>query len=153
LTAYRGKLLSGSEQGDPVHAASFLRRREIILEAQLMLTPGRLTRIFVHEVFHFAWVRLGNKKRLSYEALLQSELGHGAKGELGWSAEMYKRSLTDADSADRSRKWRHYACESFCDTAGWAFGGGARYAEMTLAERFRNRRLRWITSIADIIKV
>ena len=34
-------------------------------------------------------------------------------------------------------------CESFCDTAGWAFGGGARYVEMTLAKRFRNLRMKW----------
>ena len=47
----------------------------------------------------------------------------------------------------------HYACESFCDTAGWAFGGSPRYAEMTLAAEFRKGRMRWLTSIADIIEV
>ncbi|MEP6536524.1 MAG: hypothetical protein ABJF23_14450 [Bryobacteraceae bacterium] len=136
-----------------MHGASFLRRREIILEAELLRTPGRLSRIFVHEVFHFAWVRLGNQKRCAYEALLQSELRRGARGELGWSAELLKQTLTERDRTTRSRKWRHYACESFCDTAGWAFGGGARYAEMTLAGRFRSSRMRWIRSVADIIKV
>ena len=136
-----------------VHAASFLRRREIVLEAQLLSTPGRLSRIFVHEVFHFAWLRLGNEKRHSYEALLQSEIERGAHGELGWSAESAKQNLTASDRTNRSRKWRHYVCESFCDTAGWAFGGRRRYAEMTLAGQFRKGRMRWLTSIAGIIKV
>ncbi len=153
LTAHRGKLLSGSPQGTAVHAASFLRSREIILEEQLLRTPGRLARIFVHEVFHFAWLRLGNEKRRSYESLLRSEMERGARGELGWSAESLKQSLTNSDRATRSRKWRHYACESFCDTAGWAFGSRRRYAEMTLARPFRKGRQRWFTSIADIIKV
>ncbi len=130
-----------------------MRRREIILEAQLLRTPGRLARIFLHEVFHFAWVRLGNEKRRAYETLLQSEIKRGARGELGWSAESVKLNLMAADWATRSRKWRHYVCESFCDTAGWAFSGSSRYAEMTLAAQFRKARMRWLASIADIIKV
>ena len=119
----------------------------------MLRTPGRLARIFVHEVFHFAWLRLGNEKRHSYEAILHSEMDRGARGELGWSAESVKLQLIDSDLATRSRKWRHYVCESFCDTAGWVFGGSPRYAEMTLARQFRQRRMRWLTSIADIISV
>jgi hypothetical protein len=153
LTTHRGQLLSGSDQGTAVHAAAFLRRREIILDELLLRTPGRLARIFVHEVFHFAWLHLGNEKRHSYEALLQAEMQRGARGELGWTAESMKRDLTHSDRTTRSQKWRHYACESFCDTAGWAFGGSPRYAEMTLARQFRKGRMRWFTSIADIIKV
>lgn len=145
LTTYRGQLLSGSDRGTAVHAASFLRRREIILDEQLLRTPGRLARIFVHEVFHFAWLHLGNEKRHSYEALLQSEMERGARGELGWSAESLKQDLTYSDRAVRSQKWRDYACESFCDTAGWAFGGRPHYAEMTLAGQFRRSRMRWFT--------
>ena len=136
-------LLSGSGKGTAVHAAAFLRSREIILEDQLLKTPRRLGRIFAHEVFHFVWLRLGNRKRLLFERLLQAEMERGARGELGWSAESLKRGLTVWDRATRSEKWRHYACESFCDTAGWAFGGQTRYAEMTLAKQFRKFRMRW----------
>ncbi len=144
LTAHGGKLLSGSGKGTAVHAASFLRSREIVLEDRLLKTPKRLDRIFAHEVFHFVWLRIGNQKRLSYETLLQAELRRGAHGELGWSAESLKQDLTEYDCAARTGKWREYACESFCDTAGWAFGSGARYVEMTLAKTFRKHRLRWL---------
>jgi hypothetical protein len=143
LTAHRGMLLSGSPKGFAVHAAAFLRTREIILGAELVKTPGRFGRIFAHEVFHFVWLRIGNQKRLSYENLLQAEMERRARGELGYSAESLKQDLTVTDRATRSEKWRVYACESFCDTAGWAFGGQARYAEMTLAKQFRKLRMRW----------
>ena len=126
-----------------MHAASFLRTREIFLEDQLLKMPGRFGRIFAHEVFHFVWLRIGNQKRLAYEGLLQTELERGARGELGWSAESLKQGLSADDRFWRTERWRHYACESFCDTAGWAFGGKARYAEMTLAKRFRTERMRW----------
>jgi hypothetical protein len=144
LTAHAGKLLSGSEKGTAVHAASFLRTREIVLEDRLLKTPKRLCRIFAHEVFHFVWLRIGNQKRRSYELLLQAEVRRGARGELGWSAESLKQDLTPYDCVARTSKWRQYACESFCDTAGWAFGSNRKYAEMTLAKSFRNLRLRWL---------
>jgi hypothetical protein len=136
-------LLSGSQKGFAVHAAAFLRSREIILENELLKTPRRLSRIFAHEVFHFVWLRIGNQRRLSYEALLQAEMERGARGELGWSSQSLKQDLTWSDRASRSEKWRGYACESFCDTGGWAFGGKAPYAEMTLANKFRKARMRW----------
>jgi len=136
-------LLSNSPKGFAVHAAAFLRTREIIIEEALVRTPRRFGRIFAHEVFHFVWLRIGNQKRLAYENLLQAEMDRRARGELGWSAESLKQDLTPWDRANRSEKWRVYACESFCDTAGWAFGGQARYAEMTLAKQFRKVRMRW----------
>ena len=144
LTAHAGKLLSGSGKGTAVHAASFLRTREIVLEDRLLKTPKRLRRIFAHEVFHFVWLRIGNQKRRSYEMVLEAELRRGAHGELGWSAESLKQDLTAADCAARTSKWRQYACESFCDTAGWAFGSNRKYAELTLAKGFRKLRLRWL---------
>ncbi len=144
LTAHRGQLLSGSSKGLAVNAGSFLRDRQIILEDQLRRTPGQLARIFVHEVFHFVWWRLGNKARMSYEALLMKEFRRGAKGELGWSAEKLKRELTVNSAPARNALWRLYVCESFCDTGGWAFGGKRRYAEMTLAPSFRQKRLTWM---------
>jgi hypothetical protein len=61
LTAYRGELLSKSHKGDAVYAGTFLRKRRIILEEQMLRTPRVLERIFVHEVFHFVWSKLGNQ--------------------------------------------------------------------------------------------
>jgi len=144
LTAHAGKLLSGSSKGTAVNAGSFLVERRIILEDQLRRTPIELARIFVHEVFHFAWWRLGNPARRSYEQLLVAELEQGARGELGWSAQRLKEELTVTDWQVRSAQWRLYVCESFCDTGGWHFGSKGRYAEMTLAKRWRRKRLEWI---------
>jgi len=137
-------LLSGSTKGTAVNAGCFLRERRIILEDQLKRTPVELARIFAHEVFHFAWPRLGNPTRQSFEDLVVSELELGAKGELGWSAERLKQKLTVKDRLEQSPLWRLYLCESFCDTGGWAFGSSGRYAEMTLARRWRERRMRWL---------
>jgi hypothetical protein len=144
LTAHRGRLLSGSHKGTPVHAGSFLRDRRIVLEYDLLRMPHRLDRIFLHEVFHFVWWRLGNRLRRSYEELLASEIRRGAKGELGWSAELCKLNVSRRDAATRSIAWRAYACESFCDTAAWHFGTVRRYAEMTLPEFFRRGRSGWM---------
>jgi hypothetical protein len=126
-----------------VHAGTFLRRREVVLDAALLRSPRELARILVHEIFHFVWVRLGNRTRRSYEDLLREEIRRGAKGELGWSAERRKRVLRRRDMEGRTRCWREYACESFCDTAAWLFGGARRHAEFTLPPGFRRRRRAW----------
>lgn len=123
----------------PVHAGSFLRERRISLDC----TRAEFPRIFVHELFHFVWLRAGNAVRLSWEALLESELGAGARGELGWSAEWRKQALAAGDRASRSRRWREYCCESFCDTAAWLYSGIRSHAEFTLAARYRARRRIW----------
>jgi len=143
LTAHRGKLLSRSPQGDAVYAGSFLRKRRIVLEEQMLRTPRVLERIFVHEVFHFVWSRLGAPLRSSFEQLITSEIDRGARGELGWSAEVLKQRLTWDDRDQRTRRWKDYLCESFCDTAGWLFGSARRYSEMTLARKHREARRRW----------
>jgi hypothetical protein len=144
LTAHRGRLLSASPLGTPVHAGSFLRERRIVLDAQLVHTPHRLMRIFVHEVFHFVWTRLGNPVRRSYEELIAAEIRRGATGELGWSAETRRLDLRPGDMSTRSRAWRLYTCESFCDTAAWRFGTTQRYAEVTLPPFYRRARREWI---------
>lgn len=123
-----------------VHAGSDLPRRLILLESELLRHPGELRRIFVHEAYHFVWVRLGNSRRWAYETLLAREFEAGARGELGWSAEGLKRRCTAADRTRRSRRWREYVCESFCDTAAWMYAGLRRHEEWTLAGRFRARR-------------
>ena len=122
-----------------VHAGAFLRERRIAFDCARAEFP----RIFVHELFHFVWLRSGNGRRRSWERLLAAELLAGARGELGWSAEWRKNALPPRASVTRSRSWREYSCESFCDTAGWLYSGTARHAEFTLAARFRRRRREW----------
>jgi len=128
-----------ADRRGPVHAGSFLRERRIALNC----ARAELPRILVHEVFHFVWLRAGNPRRRSWESLLAAELRDKARGELGWSAEWRKRALTAADRAARTRRWREYACEAFCDTAAWLYSGTRRHPEFTLAQRHRNRRRTW----------
>lgn len=123
----------------PVHAGSFLRERRIAVNC----TRAEFPRILVHELFHFVWLRLGNPRRLSYEALLQNETAAGARGELGWSAEWRKQALQAGDAVRRGRRWREYCCESFCDTAAWLYSAVTSHPEFTLAGRFRDGRRAW----------
>jgi hypothetical protein len=123
----------------PVHAGSFLRQRRIAFSC----TRAEFPRVFVHEVFHFVWLRAGNPVRRSWEMLLQAEYDGGVRGELGWSAERRKNSLHGADPRRRTRRWREYCCESFCDTAAWLYSGIRRHPEFTLAIRFCSRRRLW----------
>lgn len=123
----------------PVHAGSFLRERRIVFDCARAEFP----RIFVHELFHFVWLRAGNPLRFSWETVMRKERRAGARGELGWSAEWRKRALWAGDAAVRSRKWREYCCESFCDTAAWLYSGVGRHAEFTLGARSRDCRRAW----------
>ena len=122
-----------------VHAASFLRQRTIAFDC----TGAEFPRVFAHELFHFAWVRLGNPGRLSWEVVLRRERRAGARGELGWSAEWRQHALRAGDPGSRSRRWRDYCCESFCDTGAWLYSGVGRHEEFTLPEKFRSRRRDW----------
>ena len=123
----------------PVHGGAYLRERRIALDC----TRGEFPRIFVHEVAHFIWLRLGNTTRTSYEEVLRVELAGRARGELGWSAEWRKAALKAENVECRSQRWREYCCESFCDTAAWLYSGKSQHAEFTLAERWRLRRKTW----------
>jgi hypothetical protein len=120
----------------PVHAGCFLRERRIAFDC----TRAEFPRIFVHEVAHFIWVRLGNSKRHSYGNLLRSER---TPGELGWSAEWRKNALAASDIEDSTRRWREYCCESFCDTAACLYSGLKRHPEFTLAGNLRRKRAEW----------
>jgi len=122
-----------------VHAGSFLRERRIAFNC----TRAEFPRIFIHELFHFVWLRAGNARRQSWEALLKAELVARARGELGWSAEWRKHALDATDAGHRTRRWREYCCESFCDTAAWLYAGARSHREFTLAARFRTRRRAW----------
>ncbi len=144
LSAGSRKLYSHRAYGQPVYAGTFVRKREIVLDSELAGKPKELARILTHELFHFAWVRLSNAARRSYETLLRNEWKRRARGELGWSAELRKPALSRRWSKPvRAAKWRDYACESFCDTAAWLYSGVTRHPEFTLARRHRKRRAEW----------
>jgi hypothetical protein len=164
LMVRRGKL---APEGVAVHAATFLRERRIVLDEELLRRPKELRRIFLHELLHFVWWKLGNPRRLSWEALLAAEMGKRARGELGWSAEIRKNRLTARDVAERTRAWREYCCESFCDSGASILYQGVHihkggthdefdhdefgHDEFTLAARFRTARERWFGQ-GDIIE-
>lgn len=127
----------------PVHAGTFLRERRIALDC----TRAEFPRIFVHEVAHFIWLRLGNPARRSYEDVVRAEIAGAARGELGWSAEWRKNALRARDIAGRTRRWRDYCCESFCDTAAWLYSGIGRHREFTLGARRRRARRTWFAEV------
>jgi hypothetical protein len=142
LSAGSRKLYSKRTSGQPVYAGTFIRQRRIVLDLELAGRPKELARILTHELFHFAWARMGNGRRQSYEDLLEREWKKRARGELGWSAES-RKSMPDDPG------WRDYACESFCDTAAWMYSGLTRHREFTLAERHRKRRAEWFHTTFD----
>lgn len=146
LTAGRSKFYSNRSYGQPVYAATFIRKREIVLDAALRNQPRELARILIHELFHFAWVRLGAAGRRSFEALLLREWARRARGELGWSAESRKNVLV-RNVPVPSQQWRDYVCESFCDSAAWLYSGLRRHPEFTLAERYRSKRAEWFRAV------
>lgn len=131
------------EAGKPAHAATFLRQRRMVLEEALMADADDFARIFVHELFHFVWLRLGNAKRKSYGGVIADELRRGVQGELGWSAEWRKNKLEALDRKAGRRRWREYCCESFCDTAAWRYAGVKKHGEFTLEPRARKVRGEW----------
>ena len=122
-----------------VHAGSFLRERRMLFDC----TRAEFPRVFVHELFHFVWLRAGNPLRLAWEGRMRAEHRARTGGDLGWSAEWRKRELTPRDVAARSRRWREYCCESFCDTAAWLYSGVRRHGEFRLTAHFRARRRQW----------
>ena len=128
-----------------VHAGAFVRERRMAFDCSRAEFP----RIFVHELFHFIWARLGNPARHSYELLVKHEWQAAARGELGWSAEWRKRALAAGDVQRRSRRWREYCCESFCDTAAWLYSSAARHSEFTLAGGGRRRRRAWFAQTVE----
>ena len=148
LRAWHGRLYSGPGPGMEVHAGGFLRRREIVVDDALQNNSGELARILAHEVFHFVWLRLGNRRRQDWEQVLYDELARRAHGELGWSAEWRKLRLTVPDASERSRRWREYACESFCDTAAWVYAGQCGHPEFTLKAQFQSTRREWFDTLA-----
>jgi hypothetical protein len=157
LRAARGRLRVGGERGQEVHAASFIRERRIVFDAGLRHDAREMSRILVHELFHFAWVRLSNEFRQSWGQLLARESAWRARGELGWSAESRKCASRSPGAVTSGRAWNEYACESFCDTAAWLFAPASEHEEFTLAPRFREIRRAWFRTMeshrADGIRI
>lgn len=140
LTSSGGRLFSNQpHRGHAVYAASFIRKREIVLEEELPTEGGLLPAILLHELFHFAWVRAGNEVRRNYEALLREELTGGARAEIGESSEVSKGRLHGQENPSN---WKHYVCESFCDTAAWHFSPKSS-GPIRLAARWRRKRAAW----------
>jgi hypothetical protein len=127
--------------GNPAHAATSIPSREIVLDPELKADPREHERILLHEYLHFAWIRLGNPKRWAWEAQLAGEWRTSVRGEAGWSAEWRKKELTAKDVAARTRRWREYCCESFCDTGAWWMSGVV--TENTLRAPARRARGEW----------
>ena len=124
----------------PHLAATSIPKRLILLDREVLAKQGDFERILIHEIFHFAWVRLSNASRRDWENLLASEK---APGELGWSAEWRKLKLNSTDARLRSPKWRRYARESFCDSAAWLFADLKKHDEFTLPAASRRARKLW----------
>jgi hypothetical protein len=145
LRATRGKLVSGGETGSAVHAGAFLRERKIILDSELLVNTPELLRILTHELFHFVWRKLDNGTRRAWDELVRRQLD--SPGELGWSAEWRTQALTKSDSTRRTRRWREYLCESFCDSAAWYYSGNRRHPEFTLPAPYRRARRQWFAQL------
>ena len=139
LSVCRGKLLSGmTGRGNPVYAASFIRNRQIVLETTLLANKPAFKLILLHELLHFVWARLGNRRRQSFEALLQHEHLRHARGELGESSLVKKERCRAGFHC-----WKDYVCESFCDTGAWFYSGVNEHEAFTLASRWRKKRAHW----------
>lgn len=135
----------------PHLAATHIPRRRILLDSGLLAHPGEFERILVHEIFHFAWVRLSNQTRRNWEGVLAAEFRAGARGELGWSSEWRKNKLQSdklrrSDIQGRTPAWRRYVCESFCDTAAWLCAGLRVHDEYTLVAGARRLRRSWFAN-------
>ena len=147
ISVVYGDQLKGA--GGEVYGMTDVKRRRIVMDRELRHAPEDFKRILIHELFHFAWPRLGNKRRREWEDLLLHEMEIGARGELGWSANWRKDRLTGDDCLARSPRWRDYACESFCDTAAWLFSGLNKHEEFTLTTRNQDRRRKWFVEIGN----
>ncbi len=144
LSVSRGQLLSSEERGTPVYAASFIRRRCIVLDSALLATPRLLRAILVHELSHFVWVRLSNLSRNQFSLLIQQEHGSKARGEVGESASVHKLALSSSWASGHARLWRNYICESFCDTSAAVFVPDAPRPRPHLSLRWLRIRCEWL---------
>ena len=125
-------------------AETSIPKRVIFLDREVLVRRGEFERILIHELFHFVWVRLSNQDRWSWERVVAAEFARRSPGELGWSAEWRKATLSRRDIRNRTARWRRYVCESFCDSVAWMYAGLTRHDEYTLAAPDRRPRRAWI---------
>jgi hypothetical protein len=111
LRAHRGQLLYGSGPGEEVVAASFLTRREIIFDADLLAHAPDFVNIVAHEIYHFVWRRLPNSERTGWSDLLAAEK---RPSHPGLSSRLRYDNWREAPTP---RRWKDYICEAFCDSA------------------------------------
>lgn len=111
MRAHRGKLSFGPGPGDEVFAASFLARREIVFDTELLGHAPDFVSIVAHEVYHFVWRRLPNSERFAWGELLR---GEKRPRHAGLSSRLRYAAYLEGD---RERQWKDYVCEAFCDTA------------------------------------
>jgi hypothetical protein len=127
-----------------VYAAAYLRERRIVLEKGLLSEPTLLRFIFVHELFHFVWMRLGNPAREEYSCLIAHEIQRLARGELGESSLVKKTGLPkDSQRPIKAPVWRDYVCESFCDSASHLLTGALVHEGSKLGRRWTDLRRAW----------
>ena len=146
LRASQNRLATAAEshasRWPEIHAGTFVRSRHTIVDVALLADSRELTRILLHELFHYVWARLGNSARQSFGQVLLAERAARSRGELGWSSELRRQYV----QLPLGRSWREYVCEAFCDTAAWHYSGIGAHGEFTLAPRFRRRRAQWFAS-------
>jgi hypothetical protein len=111
MRAYRGKLQVGPGPGDEVFAASFIPRREIVFDSDLLAHAPDFVNIVAHEIYHFVWRRLPNAERANWSELLAAEK---RVMHTGLSSRLRFEAWREAESP---RRWKDYVCEAFCDTA------------------------------------
>lgn len=131
MRAHRGQLAFGEGPGEEVFAASFLTRREVVLDEDLVRHAPDLVNIFTHEIYHFVWRRLSNAVRQEWMDLLGAEktrLHTGLSSRLRF--EEFQQKPTD-------RHWKNYVCEAFTDTAA-ALGDPTRIVSSQRRKWFAN---------------
>jgi hypothetical protein len=124
--------------------------RRIVLERQLLADQALFRLILTHELFHFAWPRMGNPLRAGFGDLIADELSGRARGELGESAAVSKQNFLARGGIDqKDRHFRNYLCEAFCDTGAFLYSGVRASEHFTLAHRWIARRTSWFQEAID----
>jgi hypothetical protein len=64
-----------------------------------------------------------------------------------------KAALSSADRSGRTRRWREYVCESFCDSAAWLLSRSAGSEEFTLPSAARRARRAWFEQAGLTLRI
>lgn len=121
----------------------------MVLEDTLATRPSDLRLILTHEILHFVWWRLGNRRRADFQILLRAEEAAAARGEIGESS-LVAKMAANASGRGGEVRWKQYACESFCDTGAWLFAGVQDHSSFKLAARWRTKRASWFRTLPPL---